>query len=76
MSRPADPAVAALGPAVLDGRMTRQEAVAALTAQRLADPQYVDRVINAYARRLLAEHLGEAEVSPLARPEAGRPQAS
>jgi len=56
--------------------MTKQEAVAALTAQRLADPEYVDRIINAYARRLLAQYLGEAEVIPLARPEAGRPQAS
>ncbi len=75
MRRP-DPEVAVLGSAVLEGRMTKQEAVAALTAQRLADPEYVDRVINAYARYLLAEYLGEAEVIPLARPEAGRPQAS
>ena len=77
MSRPVGPVVAALGRAVLDGTMTKKEAVAfALTAQRLADPAYVDRVINAYARHLLAEYLGEAEVIPLARPEAGRPQAS
>jgi hypothetical protein len=68
--------VTALGRAVLDGTMTKQEAVAALTAQRLADPEYVDRIINAYARRLLAQYLGEAEVIPLARPEAGRPQES
>jgi hypothetical protein len=76
MSRPADHAVAALGQAVLDGQMTKQEAIAALTARRLADPAYVDRVIDAYARHLLAEYLGEAEVIPLVGPEAGRPQAS
>ena len=76
MTRPADPAVTALGQAALDGTVTKQEAVAGLTAQRLANPAYVDRIINAYARHLLAEYLGEAEVIPLARPEAGRPQAS
>lgn len=76
MTRRPGPEVASLGRSIMDGGMTSKRGVAALTAQRLADPEYVDRVINAYARRLLAQYLCEAEVIRLARPEAGRPQAS
>ena len=63
VTRRPDAKVTALGRAVLDGTMTKQEASAALTAQRLADPAYVDRVVNAYARRLQVQRLKKRKLA-------------